>query len=178
MISDFVKGKAQYDYPEMIRHGIRLHRLIDDFTDRHPATAAIKELFRPHYRLYAGAFTDVAYDYFLANDKNEFKDADALRSFSTTTYRILENFEQYFPARFAAMFPYMQSQDWLSNYIHTWGIEKSFGGLVRRSAYLTESETASKIFNNHLPEMEVFYNEFFPSLKQFAANTLEQFLKQ
>ncbi len=31
MISDFVKGKKQYDYPDGIQKGIRLHRIIDLF---------------------------------------------------------------------------------------------------------------------------------------------------
>ena len=47
MISDFVKGKARFQYPEGIQKGIMLHRAIDDFTDTHPATAIAKEIFRP-----------------------------------------------------------------------------------------------------------------------------------
>jgi len=68
LISDFVKGKKKFDYPPGIQKGIALHRAIDTFTDSHPATKEAKEVFRPHYRLYAGAFIDVAYDHFLAND--------------------------------------------------------------------------------------------------------------
>lgn len=178
MISDFVKGKKQYDYPAPVQCGLRLHRAIDDFTDHHPATAAIKEFFRPHYRLYSGAFTDVLYDYFLANDLTQFKDQAALKAFATRTYQTLEKSKQYFPERFATMFPYMQQQDWLSNYAQTWGIEKGFGGLVRRSVYLTESSTAFNIFIANLPEMRYHYNNFFPELKEFAAGILGQFLKQ
>ena len=74
MISDYVKGKTQFDYPPEIQAGIKLHRAIDDFTDTHEATKNVKEIFKKDYRLYAGAFADVVYDYFLANDKNEFAD--------------------------------------------------------------------------------------------------------
>ena len=70
MISDFVKGKKKFDYPFRIQQGIMLHRLIDDFTDNHPATKEAKEFFRPDYRLYSGAFVDVVYDHFLAIDEN------------------------------------------------------------------------------------------------------------
>ena len=72
MISDFVKGRKKYDYPQEIQHGILLHREIDNFTDTHPATKTAKEIFRPAYRLYAGSFIDVVYDHFLALDENEF----------------------------------------------------------------------------------------------------------
>lgn len=44
----------------------------------------MKEVFKPAYGLYAGAFTDIVYDYFLANDSNEFT-TDQERNFSATT---------------------------------------------------------------------------------------------
>ena len=72
MISDFVKGKKKFDYPSAIQKGIILHRFIDTFTDSHEATREAKEIFRPAYRLYSGAFTDVVYDHFLAVDEYEF----------------------------------------------------------------------------------------------------------
>jgi acyl carrier protein phosphodiesterase len=59
MMSDYVKGKTQYNYPPAVQRGIRLHRAIDAFTDQHEATRNIAALFKPHYRLYAGAFTDI-----------------------------------------------------------------------------------------------------------------------
>ncbi len=54
MISDFVKGKKKFDYPVAIQKGIQLHRMIDEFTDFHPATSKAKKLFSPYYRLYSG----------------------------------------------------------------------------------------------------------------------------
>ena len=88
MISDFVKGKKKYDFPPGIQKGIALHREIDAFTDIHEATKMAKEIFRPHYRLYSGAFIDVVYDYFLANDKTVFTDSSLL-NFSLTTYTVV-----------------------------------------------------------------------------------------
>lgn len=177
MISDFVKGKKQFDYPPMIQKGIRLHREIDRFTDEHPCTASIKELFRPQYRLYAGAFTDVVYDHFLANDENEFKDEAALKTFTAVTYGSLASLQQWFPERFSMMFPYMQKQDWLFNYRFAWGIEKSFGGLVRRAAYLAESEIAFHIFSENTNQIRQQYQVFFPELRSFTVHTLNEILK-
>jgi acyl carrier protein phosphodiesterase len=145
MISDFVKGKKKFDYPADIQRGIALHRAIDQFTDLHAATKEAKEIFRPHYRLYAGAFIDVVYDHFLATDENEFL-GEALFDFSQKVYLILDKNVSWLPERFVSMFPYMKTHNWLYNYKHIWGTERSFGGVVRRSAYLTESETAGIIF--------------------------------
>ena len=71
MISDYIKGKKQFDYPLPVQKGIKLHRAIDNFTDTHAATQELKSFFRPQYRLYSGAFADVVYDHFLANDTYE-----------------------------------------------------------------------------------------------------------
>jgi len=176
MISDYVKGKTQYDYPTGIQAGIRLHRAIDAYTDTHPATAELKSFYRPQYRLYAGAFADVTYDYFLANDAQQFVSATVLKQFTRHTYEALEKQSQYFPAPFARMFPYMQTQDWLYHYRFPGGMEKSFGGLVRRARYLEESAVAFEIFNNNIGAMRECYDHFFPSLKDFAAHHLQELL--
>src|SRR5437868_2883707 len=82
MISDFIKGKKRFDYIEAVQKGIMLHRNIDTFTDEHEATKQAKQFFKPAVGLYAGAFIDVAYDHFLANDTNEFSNENDLRDFS------------------------------------------------------------------------------------------------
>ncbi|HMO32864.1 MAG TPA: ACP phosphodiesterase [Lacibacter sp.] len=167
MISDFVKGRKKDDYPEAIRKGIALHRAIDAFTDAHAATRDAKEVFRPHYRLYSAAFVDVVYDHFLANDPHHFT-AGSLREFAAVTYGTLEEQAVYFPERFARMFPYMREQDWLFHYSSTRGTEKSLGGVVRRAAYLEESDTAARLFHEHYEQLRDCYKAFFPDLYGFA----------
>lgn len=176
MISDYVKGKKQYDYPPQILAGIKLHRAIDEFTDAHEATKQIKQIYAPHYRLYAGAFVDVTYDYFLANDKAEFASNEQLQTFCIKTYNTLESNAALLPQKFLAMLPYMKQQNWLYNYQYDWGIQKSFGGVVRRSAYLTESEVAFELFCTNKIIIEQHYQQFFGELKQFAQNKLNQLL--
>jgi acyl carrier protein phosphodiesterase len=177
MISDFVKGKKKYDYPPGIQKGIALHRDIDAFTDAHEATKMAKEIFRPHYRLYAGAFIDVVYDYFLANDKTVFTHSSLL-GFSQITYSLLGENSKWFPEKFAIMFPYMKSQNWLYNYQSHLGVEKSFGGLVRRASYITESETAFRLFTENTEWLQQQYNYFSGDIKQFAENRFKYLLNE
>lgn len=177
MISDFVKGKKKYDYPPSIQKGINLHREIDEFTDGHEATRKAKEIFRPHYRLYAGAFVDVVYDFFLANDPAVFTEA-SLMSFTQTTYTLLEENKKWFPERFAGMFTYMKSQNWLYNYRFPPGMEKSFGGLVRRANYLNESETAFRLFTENLDFFQQQYDFFSADIKQFAEKRFQFLLNE
>ncbi len=163
MISDYVKGKKQFDYPPAVQQGIRLHRFIDSFTDSHEATAGMKQLFRADYRLYGGAFADVVYDHFLATDHRHFQDM-ALLQFSEWVYTSLEPQAAWFPERFARMFPYMKTQNWLYHYRTVEGTEQSFGGLVRRAAYLTDSRAACRIFEKNYQQLMDYYLQFFPEL--------------
>jgi acyl carrier protein phosphodiesterase len=177
MISDFVKGKKQFDYPSIIQKGIRLHRDIDAFTDLHPSTKKAKEYFKPAVGAYAGAFMDVVYDHFLALDTTEFP-KNSLKDFSQNVYRQLGGQEAVLPEKFNRMLPYMRSQDWLYNYRFPEGIEKSFGGLVRRARYLTESGPAFQLFRQNYHQLQEHYFEFFPDVKKYASSQFAALLIQ
>lgn len=172
LISDFVKGKKKFDYPPAIQQGITLHRIIDAYTDEHEATREAREVFRPYYRLYSGAFVDVVYDHFLAADETEFTETTLL-DFSQRVYADLEKQRQWFPDRFDAMFPYMKSQNWLYYYRTLTGTERSFGGLVRRAAYLTESNTAALLFEKHYQPLQQCYRQFWKDAKPFVRHQFD-----
>lgn len=169
MISDYVKGKAKFSYPAAVQDGIMLHRAIDTFTDEHPVNVRARQIFKPVVGLYASAFVDVVYDHFLATDPIAFS-TQPLGQFSQWVYKTLEPFQPLFPERFAGMFPYMKSQDWLLNYQHKWGIERSMEGLVRRAKYLEESQPAFQVFEQHYNFLEGCYQHFFPELMLFVNN--------
>jgi acyl carrier protein phosphodiesterase len=176
LISDFVKGKKKFDYTEGIQKGITLHRAIDTFTDSHEATKMAKEIFRPCYRLYSGAFVDVVYDHFLATDVSEFNE-QSLKEFSDNVYKMVGGHVSELPERFARMFPYMKSQNWLFNYRTTWGTESSFGGVVGRARYLEESDTAASLFEEHYDKLKECYRAFFPDVKSFAYRLYTEIIK-
>jgi acyl carrier protein phosphodiesterase len=169
MISDYVKGKTKYSYSKGVQEGISLHREIDRFTDVHLTIKSIKEIFRPAYRLYSGAIIDVLFDHFLAIDENEFK-KDRLNDFAQKTYNSLNRYYDIFPEKFKVLFPYMKNQNWLYNYSFRHGIEKSLGGLVRRSKYMEESETAYRLFDENYILIENAYKDFFPDVKNLSIN--------
>lgn len=173
MISDYVKGRRQFDYPPAIHRGILLHRAIDQFTDYHPATRVAKDVFRPHYRLYAGACVDVVYDYFLANDPAHFPDESALKAFTAEVYSQLIEQRAWLPEPFASMLPAMQAQNWLYHYRFRFGMERAFGGLVRRSAHLHDSATAFRLFETHYAELEASYRQFFPEVYKMAQGMVQ-----
>jgi acyl carrier protein phosphodiesterase len=172
MVSDFVKGKRQFDFPQAIQTGIKLHRAIDTFTDEHPVTKEAKLFLKPAVGSYSGAFIDVVYDHFLANDENQFTET-TLQAFAAKTYYTLQKFYDVLPPRFQVLLPYMTAQNWLYNYKSLWGTQQSFGGIVRRAKYLQTSNEAFDAFEKHYLPLQKCYTDFFPSLKEFAAQQLQ-----
>jgi len=149
--------------------------VIDTFTDEHQATKQAKEFFRPHYRLYSGAFVDVLYDHFLATDATEFSE-QSLYEFSINVYSVLDKHLSLLPDGFAAMFPYMKNYNWLFNYRTMIGTTKSLGGVVRRALYLTESDTAAHLFEKHYQPLQECYRQFWKDLLPFARRQFEMIM--
>ncbi|RYY31712.1 MAG: DUF479 domain-containing protein [Chitinophagaceae bacterium] len=167
MTSDFIKGKKKYDYPAPILFGINLHRLIDDFTDNHITTRTAKQIFQADYGLYAGAFMDIVYDYFLANDSSRFP-GSRLETFSRQVYDDLDARLHILPERFQMLFPYMKRHNWLLNYRNQSGIQRSFEGLVHRATYMNDSSRAFQLFLAHETELGDAYRVFLPDLETYT----------
>jgi acyl carrier protein phosphodiesterase len=71
------------------------------------------------------------------------------------------------------MFPHMKQHNWLFNYRTLSGTQKSLEGVVRRSAYLTESETAFDLFQQYYQPVQQCYRHFWAAVKPFAFNQFE-----
>ncbi len=177
MISDYIKGKKQYDLPAPVQAGVQLHRFIDAYTDTHPCTKEISKIFAPHYRLYAGPITDIVYDYFVANDSANFTTLNSLQTFAEETYNLLEDNQQFFGEKFSLLFPHMKAGNWLYHYSTEQGIYQSMHGLQRRSKYITSIDAAFHLFAQNKTRIKIQYDIFFPELKLAAAHKLQQLLQ-
>jgi len=176
MMSDFVKGKKKFDYDETIQKGITLHRLIDNYTDHHKATKEAKQYFKSAVGLYSGAFVDVVYDHFLANDTVHWKEK-SLSTFSSEIYATLQTNIEVLPPKLQQMLPYMKMQDWLYNYQFHSGIEKSFEGLARKALYLNNSISAFEAFTHHYFTLQHLSQSFLTDVKNFAAVEFHRLMK-
>lgn len=165
LVSDFAKGRHRFDFPEDIQQGISLHRAIDTYTDAHDLHRQARDIFRPVYRLYSGAFIDVVFDHFLATDIDCFPREEDLFAFSQLVYKSVEGYYDILPARFQQAFQSMRTHNWLYNYRHLEGIARSFQGLVYRSTYLLESDSAIGILETHYDRLKTLYKPFFADLQ-------------
>ncbi len=171
MISDFVKGKTQYQFIAGIQNGIKLHRSIDAYTDAHPLIKEAKELFRKDYRLYSGPIVDILLDHYLANNPDYFNPL-SLQLFTKSVYKILEEYTAHLPLRFVSVLSYMKVEDWLFNYQYQHGIERSIRGMVRRSSFLYDSSKAVELFHTHYDDLKSLSALFIKDVKMHAKEQL------
>ena len=167
MIADFVKNRDVARLPESIQKGIKLHRAIDTFTDAHPLIHEAKAPFRPLVRLYSGAFVDVAFDYFLANDTTENSQRE-WQEHSQRVYAVLRRYEEFLPEVFKKVLDKMQQDDWLYNYRNEWGIEYSFRNVVNKAQFLDKTTNVFPVFLANKDFLREKYEIFFPEIKSFA----------
>ena len=66
VIGDFVKGPLPGQLETSLADGVRLHRAIDSFADRHPAFQRSRARVSAQRRRVAGIMVDLFYDHFLA----------------------------------------------------------------------------------------------------------------
>ena len=172
MIADFVKNRDVARLPESIQKGIKLHRAIDTFTDAHPLIHEAKAPFRPLVRLYSGAFVDVAFDYFLANDtaKNSQRE---WQEHSQRVYAVLRRYEEFLPEVFKKVLDKMQQDDWLYNYRNEWGIEYSFRNVVNKAQFLDKTTNIFPAFLANKDFLREKYEIFFPEIKSFAQDFVD-----
>jgi acyl carrier protein phosphodiesterase len=109
----------------------------------------------------------VVYDHFLARDEKEFS-PEGLENFAEGIYKVLHDYTFLLPEKFNSILPFMHSGNWLVNYRFAQGIEKSFGGILRRAAYLENNINVFHLFRENYDHLYSCYQQFFPAIKEFA----------
>lgn len=166
-LEDFIRNKDRYSFPKDIQDGITLHRAIDTFTDSHPAIHEAKKVFAPLVRLYAGAFVDVAMDYFVANDL-QLKTLKGWKDHSRKVYRVLNEHYEFLPENFRRMLEKMEQDDWLYHYRQDQNIKFSMRNVLNKAKYLEKDIPVFEAFLDHKDVLQKCYDDFFPDLLEHA----------
>ena len=166
-IGDFVKGNDYLNYPDNVSKGILLHREIDAFTDKHPATRFCKTFINPKYRKFSGIVIDIFYDYFLATNWEKYASVP-LKEFAIQKYQILGKYYDLFPREVQDFFPYFLKSNWLYAYSTVRGLKV----VLRRMAFRTSLPDFSAYAINRLKEnyevLEDNFKVFFGDIIKFV----------
>ena len=131
LAGDFVKGRLDRLPSTPLMAGIRMHRSMDSYTDRHPVWRRSRRRVEP--RRVSGIIVDIAYDHVLARNFERYCDL-SLEAFAARAYRILLAHRALLPPRLGALVPRIVAEDWLVSYRWPEGVERTFARLGRRLA--------------------------------------------
>lgn len=173
LMADFLRGDTPDRFSPAVRAGIRLHRLVDAYTDTHPVVLECKRGVAPPFRRFAGIITDVAWDHFLARDWPQHADEE-LDAFTRRVYALLEERHESLPERLQHLAPRMIAGDWLRSYASLDGACAVFpraARLLKRENCLAE---AGPILRQHCDEWEDAFRRFFPDLVAYTLTVSAQ----
>ncbi|MEM1216030.1 MAG: ACP phosphodiesterase [Bacteroidota bacterium] len=167
-LGDFIKNREVRQLPVAIQQGVRLHRLIDSFTDAHPVVRQGTARLRPRHGKYAGVVLDILYDYILANNWSSYGPG-TLPDFTQQTYRVLAAYTHLMPSFLQQRLPHMIADDWLLRYGTREGVAFTFSRLQLRVSQPQFLENTLLSLTEHETALAEDFSRFFPDLTAEAA---------
>ncbi len=166
-IGDFVKGSRLNEYPQKIRHGIVLHRKIDEFTDSHPVVRETVNFIRPSFGRYSGVITDMYFDYFLAINFSSYS-SESLNVFAFRFYFFVGVNYKHLPVRVKGFIFHFISTNRLKKYASIDGLKDSLQIMANYKSSAIEPDKTIQFLIENSDEIEKRFHSFFPDLIEFV----------
>ncbi|TNF34003.1 MAG: DUF479 domain-containing protein [Gammaproteobacteria bacterium] len=132
VLGDFVKGVIDdNDWPAALADGIRFHRRIDGFTDRHPITRECRQRFPSDWRRLSGPALDVLWDHFLSRQWHDWHPAP-LPAFTHQACQDMLQFAHHFPQRALPFSRWLAGDKVLDSYATPAGVEAALSLTIHR----------------------------------------------
>lgn len=173
LMGDFVKGPVPEDLPDAWRAGIRLHRRIDSYTDRHPVVLRSKRRIAPQFRRYGGILIDLFYDHLLTRQWPLYHD-QPLEDFVREVHRLIERRLPELPPRMQRSMQYLLATDLLLAYREIDGIGRALSGLERRLSRPSNLGAARVELDRHYDALDEDFAAFFPELIAYTEGQKRQ----
>lgn len=160
---DFCRGSLKH-HPIELQRGIRLHRKVDAFAERHPAFSAVRAMLRPSVGLYAAVAADMLIDHVLAREWHAWGRDEALTEFASRTGAVLTSSE-VLPGEAARVARIMIQRSWLESYASLEGIRSALGRMNARTRGRVRLEKAAT-------ELEQNHDEMTAAIRSFLGDLL------
>jgi acyl carrier protein phosphodiesterase len=171
--ADFTRPADIAALPPEVQEGVRLHRLIDSFTDSHPIVRGSVARIADEYHWFSGIIIDIYYDHILAREWLRYS-LETLDNFAVRMYGALEPLLAETPPEAAGFIRWMIDDNRLVRYSTRDGIEDTFARLSRRIA--TRMPRNAVRLDRAMPLLlakdsllAADFHAFYPELREFAA---------
>ena len=172
IVADFMRVPDFAALPPDVQDGVRLHRSIDGFTDRHPRVLASVRRVSDRFGWFAGIVIDIYYDHVLARDWPRYS-PEPLAAFAGRAYAALET---VFPVATDEGKPFIRrfiDHDFLASYATADGIADTLARVSDRIARRIPSRAMR--LEGGMPELVAAdaelaadFHAFYPELIAFA----------
>ena len=166
LLTDPLKGRAWQGASTRVHTGIKMHLLIDSFTDTHPLVSQSKAILTPRGHL-KGVVLDVLYDHFLSLHWDKFCSIEREVFLDDFRFRALEGMEGY-PKEAQSVIQRVVANRQLSSYAHMDGVVDAFRRLDNRLSDRARSKDTCEryipLIAQNREELETNFLSFFPEL--------------
>ena len=153
LFGDFVKGSDLSAYPSDIRKGIRLHRMIDQYIDHHPAVVELMQQLYPSLPKVTGIAVDLYFDHLLASRWSEFH-PKPYRDFLNDFYAYPIELTEGFSPNFITFTIQLKKYDWMIHYATREGLGKMCEGVGSKLSFANALQGAPGEFDQHRKMIE------------------------
>ncbi len=173
-LGDYIKGSLRGQYPRNIENGIRLHRRIDAFTDKHPVIRQSCSRMDPYVRRYAPIMIDVFFDHFLARQWSTYGNGP-LHKFSDRIFTTLEAAKDIMPRRATEVARRMKQHQVLAAYADATFLIPVLARLSQRLKRDNPLADGFTQFENNQQELAQDFASFFPDVMAYARDVANNF---
>ncbi|MGB0134638.1 ACP phosphodiesterase [Dokdonella sp.] len=167
MLGDFVRGRIDPGLQPGVRSGIALHRAIDRYTDDHAEVRALRQMYEPPYRRYAGILIDIWFDHLLAHEFDQWSDVP-LAIFSDDLLVLLESRTAELPESLQRFTRYLHARRLPAAYARRDMISEVLVGVGARLKRANPLANGLLEISRLEVEHEQAFARFFPQLVEFA----------
>jgi len=172
VLADLLKPAEIAALPADVRDGVRLHRLIDGFTDSHRVVQRSIRRVSDGLGWFSGIVIDVYYDHVLARNWADYA-AEPLRDFADRCYALFRDAASGLPAEGQRFAHHFAADDRLVRYGTTDGIAETLDRVSARIA--ARMPTRAVTLRDAMPallaadaDLAADFREFYPQLVAFA----------
>ena len=165
LLPDLVRGPELQDASPVFQTGIREHRLIDSFTDRHPVFARSKQRIDESMRRFSGIIIDVFYDHFLTRRWHEYS-TRPLAPFLAEFHGMIDEFWEHIPVSAQPRLARMRDEGWLESYGTIQGVAMALTRIGRRLKRPVNLGQATDDLDRHYEALSTDFGNFYPALAE------------
>lgn len=163
IITDFMRKREESNYSGQVLVGIQLHRSIDSFTDKHPASLRLREILRKRHDKYAPVVVDLIWDRMLCLNWSHYSGSD-LKKFVQPIYKTLLQRRGELPQKFETKLDGMIKSDFLLAYSSKESMRKALHWMDDRVKFPSNFVGAIDDLEENQSEISELFKSFFPDV--------------